>query len=392
MVVKHWEIWSNRYRAGNKDPVSGSRADGYNIADVMIAMSVKELLDCIMDSGSSLYITYMRDYLVDFKEYDGGNILLGDGRKCRVRGAWFYRETAVGKDQGYKGFTGGTRRANCAYTLDGQAVTRKTLKGKKQLEEYHIGWKIKTCNVGVAVIQQQNGLVRETNVTLLAKEDNTFEVEPHGNVDRVASSQEVQTQDLIYYHLARDREQHSTHEQFSYREDSNKAAFAVAEAEKVYAHESLTFNNIVAYEVISKWNDGLKDDMDARSNVYVLSNSYDMVFSCGCKAEIWAIKDLLSPGFTMGSCQECQMVCTRLNIASVDVDMLDKLDHELQTDVQVFVDSDYAMGRSITRYGFMIQGCAGSLKANLQHTMDLSMTEAGYMYNTLCFQVIYDVI
>ncbi|GJV85726.1 hypothetical protein Tco_1525624 [Tanacetum coccineum] len=75
--------------------------------------------------------------------------------------------------------------------------------------------------------------------------------------------------------LARDKEQHSAHELLKYREDSNEAAFAVAEAEKIYAHESLTFNNIVACEVISKWKAGLKDDMDARSDVYVLSN--------GCK-------------------------------------------------------------------------------------------------------------
>ncbi|GKF29149.1 hypothetical protein Tco_0095491, partial [Tanacetum coccineum] len=54
-----------------------------------------------------------------------------------------------------------------------------------------------------------------------------------------------------------------------YREDSNEAAFAVAAVDKIYAHESLTFNNTVACEVISKWKTGLKDDMDARSNVYV---------------------------------------------------------------------------------------------------------------------------
>ncbi|GJR12517.1 hypothetical protein Tco_0795169, partial [Tanacetum coccineum] len=41
----------------------------------------------------------------------------------------------------------GTRRANCVYTLDGQAVTRKTLKGRKQLGEYQTGWKIKMVNV-----------------------------------------------------------------------------------------------------------------------------------------------------------------------------------------------------------------------------------------------------
>ncbi|GJS18329.1 hypothetical protein Tco_0412801 [Tanacetum coccineum] len=78
------------------------------------------------------------------------------------------------------------------------------------------------------------------------QDDHTFEVEPNGNV---------------------------AHELIKYREDSNEAAFAVAEAEKIYAHESLTFNNTVACEVISKWKVGLKDNMDARSDVYVLSNS-----------------------------------------------------------------------------------------------------------------------
>ncbi|GKA45008.1 hypothetical protein Tco_0737804 [Tanacetum coccineum] len=61
-----------------------------------------------------------------------------------------------------------------------------------------------------------------------------------------------------------------------YREDSNETAFAVAAVGKIYAHESLTFNNTVACEVISKWKAELKDDMDARSD-----------------AEIWATKDLL---------------------------------------------------------------------------------------------------
>ncbi|GJZ29995.1 hypothetical protein Tco_0575042 [Tanacetum coccineum] len=49
--------------------------------------------------------------------------------------------------------------------------------------------------------------------------------------------------------------------------------------------------------------------------------------------------------------QEYQMVCTRLDIASTDVGMLDKFDRGLQTNVQVFVDFDYTMGRSITVMG-----------------------------------------
>ncbi|GJV24128.1 hypothetical protein Tco_1376823, partial [Tanacetum coccineum] len=80
---------------------------------------------------------------------------------------------------------------------------------------------------------------------------------------------------FLGYRKVHDREQHSAWELFSYREDSNKAAFVVAALDMIYAHESLTFNNIVACEVISKWEAGLKDDMDASSDVYVLSN--------GCK-------------------------------------------------------------------------------------------------------------
>ncbi|GKA83878.1 hypothetical protein Tco_0805473, partial [Tanacetum coccineum] len=76
--------------------------------------------------------------------------------------------------------------------------------------------------------------------------------------------------------FARDKEQHSAHELFRYIEDINEAAFAVATVEKIYAHESsLNFNDTITCEVISIRKDGLKENMDARSDVYVLSN--------GCK-------------------------------------------------------------------------------------------------------------
>nr|GEZ37194.1 zinc finger, CCHC-type [Tanacetum cinerariifolium] len=235
--------------------------------------------------------------------------------------------------------------------------------------------------------------------------DHTFEVEPQENIDQGAGLQEVQTQDLIDYQLAHDREQHLACELFGYRENSNEAAFVVAAVEKIYAHESLTFNNTVSCEVISKWKAGLKDDMDARSDVYVLSNGYRKC-SNDSDGYYWGIhqatKGLLDKakenvlgmeivkdqsGYTLRVSQsrfyneklEYQMVCTRPDIASTDVGMLDGFDRGLQTYVQVFVDFDYAMGRSITRYGFMILGCAESLKANLQHMEALSTTKVGYM-------------
>ncbi|GJV64375.1 hypothetical protein Tco_1475203, partial [Tanacetum coccineum] len=88
-------------------------------------------------------------------------------------------------------------------------------------------------------------VLQEVEFEVEPQEDYTFEVEPRGNVDQ---------------------------ELFSYREDSNAAAFAVAAMEKIYTLESLTFNNTVACKVISKWKAGLKDDMNAQSDVYVLSN------------------------------------------------------------------------------------------------------------------------
>ncbi|GJR82889.1 zinc finger, CCHC-type containing protein [Tanacetum coccineum] len=366
----------------NKDHVSSFGADGYDSADVMMAMSIKELLDWIMDSGGSYHITYRRDYLVNFEEYDGGNVLLGDGRECRIRGT-------------------GIRRANCVYTLDGQAGTKKRLKGMKRLRGYQTRWKIKTGNVldscnqrstqqctksgvakhlGVAVIQQQNGLVKETNMTLLAK--------------------------VVLYKNMGFNESGEYKKTFigSGVEDSNEAAFAIVEAEKIYAHESLTFNDIVACEVISKWKTRLKEDMDARSDVYVLSNGCrkctddndgyyweytpgmfihlflyidDMVF-CGCKTKIWATKGLLDKargnvlgmeivkdqsGNTLRVSQSSfyngKLVQTLLEGHSIlslegslsgdcNVEKNDKFDRGLQTDLQVFVDFDHIMGRSIT--------------------------------------------
>ncbi|GJS11566.1 NB-ARC domains-containing protein, partial [Tanacetum coccineum] len=96
--------------------------------------------------------------------------------------------------------------------------------------------------------------------------NHTFEVEPQcGMIDHVVCSHETQTQDLMDYHSARDREQQSSRELFRYREDSNEAAFAVAAVEKKYAHESLTFNDIVACEAKIWITRGLLDK--AKGNV-----------------------------------------------------------------------------------------------------------------------------
>ncbi|GKC28830.1 hypothetical protein Tco_1036124, partial [Tanacetum coccineum] len=149
------------------------------------------------------------------------------------------------------------------------------------------------------------------------------------------------TQDLMDYQLARDREQHLACEIFKYREDSNEATFAVAAVEKIYAHESLTFNNTVACESRIH-NEKLVQTLLKGHSTLSLEDS----LSGDCDVEK---NGKWSCIYTVGS-QEYQMVCRRLDIASADVG-----------------------------YGLMILGCAGSLKANLQHMEALSTTEAEYM-------------
>ncbi|GJY02077.1 hypothetical protein Tco_0360229 [Tanacetum coccineum] len=399
-------LYNNKKSQGfvrNEDQVSSSRADEYDNVDVMMDMSVNELLDSIMDSGGSYHMTYKRDYLVDFGEYDGDNILLGDGRECRVR------ETGKAKldiadTLEKEGFTmkmqsdkikvikdslvvlSGKRKDNYVYTLDGQAVTKKTLKGRKQLGEYQIGGRSRRSGLSKGLFgwlaSIKKGMLEPVKLKCIfpgyrkgtgsvhvlqgvkfevaPQEDHSFKVEPHRNVDHVAGLQEV--------------------------------AFAVTTVDKIYEHDSLNFSNTVACKVISKWRTGLKDDMDARSDVYVLSNGcrkcsddndsyyWEYTPAKGNVLGMEIVRDqsgntlrvsqsrfyngklvqtlleghsiLSLEGSLSGDCdvekngkwsciyavgsQEYQMVCTRLDIASADVGTLDKFDRGLQTDLRSY--------------------------------------------------------
>ncbi|GKA88272.1 hypothetical protein Tco_0810036 [Tanacetum coccineum] len=96
--------------------------------------------------------------------------------------------------------------------------------------------------------------------------------------------------------------------------------------------------------------------------------------------------------YAIGS-QEYQMVCTRLDITSADVGMLDKFDRGLQTYVQVFMDFDYAMGRSIIVMGRSITsgvydtygGCKGGYltKGTRNRVRFRAKDSSGYCYRCI---------
>ncbi|GJR79688.1 hypothetical protein Tco_0150473 [Tanacetum coccineum] len=141
--------------------------------------------------------------------------------------------------------------------------------------------------------------------------------------------------------VARDRDQHLACELFGYREDSNEAAFTVAAVEKIYSHESLTFNNTVAYEMI--W--FFLADARLRSGLLRFYNEK-------------LVQTLLEGHFILsleGS------LSGDYDVEKNDVGMLDKFDRGLQTAVQVFLDFDYAIGRSITYMEALLTTKAGYL-------------------------------
>nr|GEV92039.1 hypothetical protein [Tanacetum cinerariifolium] len=157
--------------------------------------------------------------------------------------------------------------------------------GDREAEVFQSGV---TKHLGVTEIQQQNGLVDETNVTLFAKgllakaKGNILSMEivgdHSGNTLRVSQSR--------FYN------------------------------EKL-VHTLLEGHSILLLE------GNLSGDCDVEKN-----GKWSCIYAVGS--------------------QEYQMVCTRLDIAFADVGMLDKFNRGLQTDVQVFVDFDYVMGRLIT--------------------------------------------
>ncbi|GKC64994.1 hypothetical protein Tco_1097592 [Tanacetum coccineum] len=67
-----------------KNVGQGSGSKGYDNGDLLMTMSEERFLEWIMDSGGSFHMTHRRDFLFNFKEFNGGTVLLGDNRACVI--------------------------------------------------------------------------------------------------------------------------------------------------------------------------------------------------------------------------------------------------------------------------------------------------------------------
>nr|GFA82742.1 retrovirus-related Pol polyprotein from transposon TNT 1-94 [Tanacetum cinerariifolium] len=65
---------------------SGMHSEGYDNGNLLMAVSEERFLEWIMDSGGSFHMMPRRDFLFDFKEFNGGTVLLDDNRAYAIIG------------------------------------------------------------------------------------------------------------------------------------------------------------------------------------------------------------------------------------------------------------------------------------------------------------------
>ncbi|GJS75357.1 zinc finger, CCHC-type containing protein [Tanacetum coccineum] len=316
--------------------VSGSRADGYDNADVMTV-------------------------------YVGGNILLGDGKECRVRGTELRRNMISLGTLEKKGFTVKMQSDKIKVIKGSLIKTGNVLDSSNHRFTQQCTKSEVVRHLGVAGIQQQNDLVEETHVTLLAKvrcfliqsglskvfwaEDTTMStylvnkspssaIEIKTPVDMIMgfnkSGEYKKT--FIGFSVARDREQHLAWELFSYREYNNEATFAVDVVDKVL-HRSHSLSIIQL--LVRKCSD---DGNGYYSEIWATKGLLDKV-----KGNILGMKIVRDQsGNTLRVSAQVLQREVGTNFVGGTLCMLVKFDRGLQTYVKVFVDFDYAIGRSIT--------------------------------------------
>nr|GEX60515.1 zinc finger, CCHC-type [Tanacetum cinerariifolium] len=266
----------------------------------------------------------------------------------------------------------GTRRANCVYTLDDHVVTRKTLKGRKQLGEYQTGnidfkesGEYKKTFIGSGVGTGSVHVLQEVKFEVEPHEDHTFEVEPHGIFDHVASLQEmIWMLDQMYMcstTIAGNAVTTSMSITGSIHQDQSGNTLRVSQSR--FYNRKLVRSLLEGHSILSllSLEGSLSRDCDVEKN-----GKWSCIYAVGS--------------------HEYQMVCTRLDISSADVGMLDKFDRGLQTDVQGFVDFDYAIGRSITNgIHDTYRGCKGGYLAKGTHNRGRirAKDSSGYCYTCL---------
>nr|GEV66438.1 retrovirus-related Pol polyprotein from transposon TNT 1-94 [Tanacetum cinerariifolium] len=75
-----------RGRSDHRGNQSRGSSRAKSKGDLLMVVSEKKFLEWIMDTGSSFHMMPMRHFLFDFKEFNGGTVLLDDNKACAIKG------------------------------------------------------------------------------------------------------------------------------------------------------------------------------------------------------------------------------------------------------------------------------------------------------------------
>ncbi|GJT33639.1 retrovirus-related pol polyprotein from transposon TNT 1-94 [Tanacetum coccineum] len=124
---------------------SGMHSEGYDNGDLLMAVSDERFLEWIMDSGGSFHMTPRRDFLFDFKEFNGGTVLIGNNRACAIMriGKGYTVKLQNERVKVIKGslmVLSKTMKGHCVYPLDGWAESGKASVGIQEKESLAQVW------------------------------------------------------------------------------------------------------------------------------------------------------------------------------------------------------------------------------------------------------------
>ncbi|GJX82833.1 retrovirus-related pol polyprotein from transposon TNT 1-94 [Tanacetum coccineum] len=123
----------------------GLHSEGYDNGDLLMAVSEETFLERIMDFGGSFHMMPRRDFLFDFKEFNGGTVLLDDNRACAIKGTRkdYTVKWQNGRVKMIKGslmVLSRTIKGNCVYSLDGSTESGEASVGIQENESLAHVW------------------------------------------------------------------------------------------------------------------------------------------------------------------------------------------------------------------------------------------------------------
>ncbi|GJW87533.1 retrotransposon protein, putative, ty1-copia subclass [Tanacetum coccineum] len=113
------------------------------------------------------------------------------------------------------------------------------------------------------VVFNQSVMYRDTLKDSGAGDKSVEELQEDGDDEDAGDQETDQLPGLTDYQLVRDREPRTRMKHLRFQDESNLAAYAFVATEEKDNHESLTYQEAVAYEDSSKWKASIKEEMDS---------------------------------------------------------------------------------------------------------------------------------